>query len=74
MHDYIGEAGRVQSSCSSSRLVALQIWPLVQKQPNMTHSTVLRTSHPGNTIAGDLPPSSSVHLATWPACHGIAEH
>jgi hypothetical protein len=28
----------------SIRLVLLQIWPLVQKAPNMTHSTALSSS------------------------------
>jgi hypothetical protein len=34
--------------------------PFVQKQPNMTHSTARRRSQESKTMAGDLPPSSSV--------------
>ena len=53
----------------SSRLVAEQIWPLVQKQPKSTHSTALSSSASdaatsSKTITADLPPSSRLTLRT----------
>mmetsp|Transcript_11038 Transcript_11038/g.24095 ORF Transcript_11038/g.24095 Transcript_11038/m.24095 type:complete len:310 (-) Transcript_11038:46-975(-) len=60
-------------SWTSSREVAEQICPLVQKAPNMTHSTALSNSTSSKTRMGDLPPSSREVLVIEAAADAITE-
>ena len=52
------------SWCIKARDVALQICPLVQKMPNMSHSTAESTSASSKMRMGLFPPSSREILRT----------